>query len=123
MIVLDLGFLIAALDAGIKGVGGVGGDFLPKQVERKRIMEIELLLNRWQVDDAQRAHLRDVVRAGDARRCHRLACPLNGAADAVSPTNIWCASSVSMKQQVRESGSKPDCARLSSCILPSRSVK
>ena len=41
----------------------------------------------------------------------------------VSPTNMWCASSVSMKRQVRESGSKPDCARLSSCILPSRSVK
>ena len=41
----------------------------------------------------------------------------------VSPTNMWCASSVSMKRQVRDSGSKPDCARLSSCILPSRSVK
>src|SRR5262249_9937941 len=41
----------------------------------------------------------------------------------VSPTNMWCASSVSMNRQVRESGSKPDCARLCSCILPSRSVK
>ena len=41
----------------------------------------------------------------------------------VSPTNMWCASSVSMNRQVRDSGSKPDCARLSSCILPSRSVK
>ena len=41
----------------------------------------------------------------------------------VSPTNMWCASSVSMKRQVRESGSKPDCASASSCILPSRSVK
>ncbi len=29
----------------------------------------------------------------------------------VSPTNMWCASSVSMKRQVRDSGSKPDCAR------------
>ena len=25
----------------------------------------------------------------------------------VSPTNMWCASSVSMKRQVRDSGSKP----------------
>ena len=25
-----------------------------------------------------------------------------------SPTNMWCASSVSMKRQVRDSGSKPD---------------
>ena len=36
---------------------------------------------------------------------------------------MWCASSVSMKRQVRDSGSKPDCASASSCILPSRSVK
>ena len=41
----------------------------------------------------------------------------------VSPTNMWCASSVSMKRQVRDSGSKPDCASEFSCILPSRSVK
>ena len=41
----------------------------------------------------------------------------------VSPTNMWCASSVSMKRQVRDSGSKPDCASAASCILPSRSVK
>src|SRR5215472_11385635 len=40
----------------------------------------------------------------------------------VSPTNMWCASSVSMKRQVRDSGSKPDCASECSCILPSRSV-
>ena len=33
----------------------------------------------------------------------------------VSPTNMWCASSVSMKRQVRDSGSKPDCA--SECKL------
>ena len=39
------------------------------------------------------------------------------------PTNMWKASSVSMKRQVRESGSNPDCASASSCIFPSRSVK
>jgi hypothetical protein len=41
----------------------------------------------------------------------------------VSPTNMWCASSVSMNRQVRESGSKPDSWRLASWYLPSRSVK
>ena len=41
----------------------------------------------------------------------------------VSPTNMWWASSVSMKRQVRDSGSKPLSASAASCILPSRSVK
>ncbi len=41
----------------------------------------------------------------------------------LSPTNMWCASSVSMKRQVRDSGSKPDSASASSWYLPSRSVK
>src|SRR3982751_6914864 len=41
----------------------------------------------------------------------------------VSPTNMWCASSVSMKRQVRESGSNALSAKLFSWYLPSRSVK
>jgi hypothetical protein len=41
----------------------------------------------------------------------------------VSPTNMWCASSVSMKRVVRASGSKPLSASASSWYLPSRSVK
>ena len=40
-----------------------------------------------------------------------------------SPTNMWCASSVSMNWQVRASGSKPDSASDVSWNLPSRSVK
>ncbi len=40
-----------------------------------------------------------------------------------SPTNMWCASSVSMKRVVRASGSKPDSASAQSWNLPSRSVK
>ena len=40
-----------------------------------------------------------------------------------SPTNMWCASSVSMKRVVRASGSKADSARAQSWNLPSRSVK
>ena len=41
----------------------------------------------------------------------------------VSPTNMWCASSVSMKWQVRDSGSKALSASDFSWNLPSRSVK
>jgi hypothetical protein len=40
-----------------------------------------------------------------------------------SPTNMWCASSVSMNLVVRASGSKLLSARAHSWNLPSRSVK
>ena len=40
----------------------------------------------------------------------------------VSPTNMWCASSVSMKRVVRDSGSNALSASASSWYLPSRSV-
>ena len=39
-----------------------------------------------------------------------------------SPTNMWCASSVSMKRVVRASGSSELSDSDSSCDLPSRSV-
>ena len=41
----------------------------------------------------------------------------------LSPTNMWCASSVSMNLVVRASGSKADSASAHSWNLPSRSVK
>src|SRR5207249_10121217 len=41
----------------------------------------------------------------------------------VSPTNMWCASSVSMNLHVRERGSNALSAKLFSWNLPSRSVK
>ncbi len=40
----------------------------------------------------------------------------------VSPTNMWCASSVSMNRVVRDSGSSELSDSDSSCDLPSRSV-
>jgi hypothetical protein len=45
-------------------------------------MQIELLLHRRQVDDAERAHALDVVDVVDAGLLHRLAGALQGAADA-----------------------------------------
>ena len=41
----------------------------------------------------------------------------------VVPTNIWCASSLSMNSQVRASGSNADSFRVPSWYFPSRSVK
>ena len=96
----------------------------PNRSSDSEIVQIELLLDGRQVDDAERADLR---RCRSGRRC-RPPCIASQVRwmvrpTPVSPTNMWCASSVSMNRQVRDSGSKPDCARLSSCILPSRSVK
>src|SRR5205814_2287112 len=52
---------------------------------------------------------------GSAQRCTTRSTP-------VSPTNMWCASSVSMNRVVRASGSNPLCANAESWYLPSRSV-
>ena len=41
----------------------------------------------------------------------------------VVPTNMWCASSLSMNSQVRDSGSNADSFSVPSWYLPSRSVK
>ena len=59
MVVLDLGLLVAALDAGIEHIRGIGRDFRAEQIERQRIVQVQLLLNGRQIDDAERAHFRD----------------------------------------------------------------
>jgi hypothetical protein len=41
----------------------------------------------------------------------------------VVPTNMWCASSLSMNSQVRDSGSKALSLSVPSWYFPSRSVK
>jgi len=60
VIVLDLGLVVAALDAGIEGVRRVGGNLRAEQIERERIMQIELLLEGRKIDDAERADLCDI---------------------------------------------------------------
>ncbi len=81
MIVVDPGLAVTALEARIEGVGGVGGDLGAEQVERQRVVQVELLLQRRQVDDAEAAHPRDVGGIVDAGRPHRLAGAQDGAAD------------------------------------------
>eukprot|EP00043_Microstomoeca_roanoka_P022424 m.486 g.486 ORF g.486 m.486 type:complete len:462 (-) comp217_c1_seq1:31-1416(-) len=73
---------VAALDARVERVGGIGRDFLTEQVERQRVMQVQLLLDRRQVDDAQIADLVDVIGVGDAVGVHHLAGPLDRAAHA-----------------------------------------
>jgi hypothetical protein len=82
VVVVDLGFLEAALEPRRKRVGGVGRNLRAEQVERQRVMQIELFLDGRQVDDAEVADFADIVRVLDPGRLHRLAGALDGAADA-----------------------------------------
>ena len=81
VIVFDLGLAVAALEARIEGVRRVGRNFGAEQVERQSVVQIELLLERRQVDDAERTHARDIGGVVDAGCLHRLAGALDGAAD------------------------------------------
>ena len=82
VIVLDLGLVVAALDAGIEGVRRVGRDFRAEQVERQRVMQVQFLLDGRQIDDAERADLGDIRGIVDSGGPHRLAGSLHHAADA-----------------------------------------
>ena len=117
VIVLNPRLEITALHAHRVIVGGVGRRLLAEQVERHREVEVEVLLDRRQVDRAEAAHVVGLV------LLHQVAGALDDALHAQSPTNMWCASSISMKRQERDSGSKPNSASEASWYLPSRSVK
>src|ERR1700733_5300867 len=85
VIVADLGFLESALEPGGEGIRRIGRDFRAEQIERQRIMQIELLLHRRQIDHPELADLVHVVRILDAGSLHRLAGALDGAPDAGLP--------------------------------------
>ena len=61
MIVLDLDLHVAALDAGVKSVGGVGRDFRSEEVERQAVVQVGFFLDRRQINDTQVADFIDVV--------------------------------------------------------------
>ena len=70
---------IASLQAGVERVRGIGADLVAEQIERQREMQIGLLLQRRQIDHAERAHPLDIRRIVDAGVAHRLAGALNDA--------------------------------------------
>ncbi len=82
MVVVEPVLAIAALQAGVEGVGGVGRNLVAEQIERQREVQVRLLLDGRQVDDAELAHFLDLVRVGDAGLLHRLAGALDDAGDA-----------------------------------------
>jgi hypothetical protein len=114
---LPLVLVLASLEARREVVGGVRRDLAAEQVEARGVPEVDVLLDRVEVDarPALRASsLGSFFMSSQARLTTR--------PTPVSPTNMWCASSVSMKRVVRESGSKPTLASARSWYLPSRSV-
>jgi len=81
MIVVDLGFLETPFQPGAESIRRIGGNLRAEQIERERIVQVELLLDGWQVDDAERSHLLDLGGILDAGRFHRFAGALDGAPD------------------------------------------
>src|SRR5262249_30790248 len=73
VVILDLGLLETALETSVEGVRRVGRDLRAEQVERQRIVQIELLLHGGEIDDAEVADLVDIARVLDAGCLHRLA--------------------------------------------------
>src|ERR1044072_9343474 len=82
MIVLDLRLAVAPLQPVVERIRRIGRDLAAEQIERERVVQVQLLLDRRQVDHAERAHFRDVARVGDAGVLHRIAGALHHAADA-----------------------------------------
>ena len=82
MVVGELGFLVAALEARAEGIGAVGRDFRAEQVARDAHVEVGLALQEGQVYHAQGTDPVHVVGIGDAGLVHRGAGGLDGAAHA-----------------------------------------
>jgi len=60
-----------------------------EQVERERVVQVELLLHRGEVDDAGARTFSMSFHVLDAGSLHRFAGALQRAPDAGSPTNMW----------------------------------
>ena len=80
VVVIDPVLLIPPLDARVERVGGVGRNLLSEQVQAKRVMQVQLLLDQRQVDHPQTANAVGVVGVGDAMLVHHLAGALDRAA-------------------------------------------
>jgi hypothetical protein len=76
VVIVELALAEAALEAHRVVIGGVGRQLLPEQVERDRVVEVQVALQRRQVDDAEAADIVGVVLA------HDLAGTLDDAGDA-----------------------------------------
>ena len=79
----EIDLLEAALEPGVEEVGRVGRELGAEQVERQRVVQVHLLLDRRQIDHAQRPHPIDVVGILDSRLAHRLTGALDDAGHAV----------------------------------------
>ena len=82
VVVLEPVLAVAALQAGMEGVGGIGRNLVAEQIERQREVQVRLFLDGRQVDDAELAHRLDIVGIVDAGLLHRLAGALDDAGDA-----------------------------------------
>ena len=113
--VLSAGLPRPSLQAVREIVGGVRGNLPAEEIERSAEPEVDVALEEGQIEDP--GFLGIVVAGG-----HHLGGALHDASHSGLPTDMWNASSVSMKRVVRDRGSKALSASARSWYLPSRSV-
>jgi hypothetical protein len=85
----------------------------PNRSSESEYQKVQVLLDRAEIDAALGARVAVGVEPSSARG----ALTTRSTMPAVSPTNMWWASSVSMKRVVRASGSKPLSASASELVL------
>ena len=82
MIIFEAVLHITTFDTGIKGVRRVGRHFLTEQVERQGIMQVQLFLNRRQINYPKITNGVDVIWIGNTGSVHRIGSRLNGTPNA-----------------------------------------
>ena len=72
VIIINALLHVAPFDAVVECVGRIRRHLLTKQIKGKGIVQVQFLLDRWQVDDAKITNFRDVIWISDPRLVHRI---------------------------------------------------
>ena len=81
VIIVDVGFPVAALDTGVEETGSVGRDFGAEKIQRDSKMKVEFSLHRRQIDHTQCPDAFRVIGVINAVLLHRLARSFDDSAD------------------------------------------
>ena len=79
MIVIKTMFHVAALNASIESIRGICRYLIAKQVKRQRIMKVQLLLDRRQINNTKVTNAVGVIGISNSGRRHRVYGRLDGA--------------------------------------------
>ena len=72
MIIINALLHVAPFDTVVESVGRIRRHLLTKQIKGKGIVQVQFLLDRWQVNDAKIPDFRDVIWISDPSLVHRI---------------------------------------------------